>query len=339
MEKVEGIFQKNVLKKQSNLSLNIKNELISVLLNESEAINYVANNLPDESEILVQKIINASGRIVFSGMGKSGHVGKKLVATFVSLGIPSIFLHPAEALHGDIGLIQPGDFLIALSKSGTGSELEIIISVLHSQNIKSCLICCGEGKLSSLVDMRVVLPFKKEACELNLAPTSSSTLMMAFGDALAVVVSKINNFTKNDFARFHPAGALGKRLLLTINSFMYSGKSLPLVNQNDSFIDLVLKITSKKLGTGIVTDDQQNLLGIITDGDLRRACAEGKKVFDNTAGDIMHENPKTIQAGSLALHALKIMEDFNITSLVVLQGQKVVGLVHIHDLVKAGIKE
>lgn len=337
MQKVNS-SQKTNLPTIIVVPINIKQELISVLFQEAEAINFSAKSLPQESAILVQKILQITGRVVFSGMGKSGHVGKKLVATFVSLGIPSIFLHPAEALHGDIGLVQKGDFLIALSKSGTGSELETIISVLHSQNIQSSLICCNKGKLANLVDIVVALPFKKEACVLNLAPTSSSTLMMAFGDAVAIVVSKINGFTKHDFARFHPAGALGKRLLLTVNAFMHT-KSLPFVNQNDSFIDLVLKITSKKLGVGIVVDDEQHLLGIITDGDLRRACMSGKKVFDVLAKDIMHENPKTIQSGVLALEALKVMEDFNITTLLVQDNKKIVGLVHIHDLVKAGIKE
>ena len=331
-------MQKVEPSKKESFIFNIKQELISVLSQESDSINYVVKNFPNEAEILVEKIIKTSGRIIFSGMGKSGHVGKKLVATFVSLGIPASFLHPAEALHGDLGLVQKGDFFVALSKSGTGSELETIISVLNSQNIQSSLICCSKGKLANLVDIVVELVFKKEACSLNLAPTSSSTLMMAFGDALAVCVSKLKGFTKNDFACFHPAGALGKRLLLNVNAFMYT-KSLPFIDQNDSFIDLVLKITSQKMGTGIVVDEHQKLLGIITDGDLRRACTEGEKVFDKKAKDIMHKNPKTVQSGVLALDALKIMEEYNITSLIVQKDQNVVGLVHIHDLVKAGIKE
>jgi len=330
-------FKKNPI--AINFSNNIKQELIQVLSREANAINYLVANFPDEAEQLAKKIVQTSGKLVLSGMGKSGHIAKKLVATFSSTGTPSFFLHPAEALHGDLGMVQPGDFFIAFSKSGTGKEFEQILPILKSQGIQSCLICCNRGCLSFLTDLVVVLPFQKEACSLNLAPTSSSTLMMAFGDALAIVISKLIGFTKTDFARFHPAGALGKRLLLTINSFMFSKDDLPLLNKNDLFAELLFTVTSKKLGTGIVVDEDKKLLGIITDGDLRRACAVGEKVFSKTAQDIMHKSPKTAPLNSLAFDALKIMEDFNITSLVVLDGEKVVGLVHIHDLVKAGIKE
>ena len=317
---------------------NITKDLISILCKEVESIKYLIENFPPSATELVEKILQTKGRVVFSGIGKSGIVCKKLVATFSSIGTPSLFLHPSEALHGDLGMVQPNDFFIAISKSGTGKELEQIIPILKSQGNVICLISCANAKLCKMVNLSVILPFKKEACELNLAPTSSSTLCMAFGDAIAVVVSKLKGFDKNDFAKFHPAGALGKRLLLKVNSLMYNQENLPFINPETNFNDLLLTITSKKLGTGIVVNQNKKLLGIITDGDLRRACKLGPELFEKKAKDIMTINPKTTSANILAYDALKVMEQFNITSLVVTQEDKtVVGLIHIHDLVKAGI--
>ncbi|MBU1007990.1 KpsF/GutQ family sugar-phosphate isomerase [Candidatus Dependentiae bacterium] len=326
--------------------VTIKNDLISVLEKEMQALLAAAQQLPDEGVSLVQEILRVRGRVVFSGMGKSGHIGRKLVATFSSMGTPSIFLHPSEALHGDLGMVRPDDLFIALSKSGTGTELTQVIDALRAQGNKTALICCRRGALSFLVDLSVCLPFDREACELNLAPTSSSTLMIAFGDAVAVAVSKAKGFEKNDFARAHPAGALGKQLLSTVQSFMYGKNELPLVQKESSFQDVIVKATAKKLGLVIVVDSLDNfdnidgcekLLGIITDGDLRRACKLGPELFEKRAHEIMTHNPKTVAAGVKAYAALEIMEEFNITSLVVTDKDRVVGIVHLHDLVKAGI--
>jgi len=333
---------------------NIKRDLIQILSNEAEAINYLIENFPTSAQLLVETILQTKGRVVFCGMGKSGFVARKLVATFSSLGIVSLFLHPAEALHGDLGMVGSEDLFIAISKSGTGIELEQIIPLLRSQGNKTVLICCANGILSKQVDLTVALPFKKEACDLNLAPTSSSTLCMAFGDALAVVVSKLKGFGKNDFAKFHPAGALGKRLLLKVSCVMHKEDELPFINFDTKFEDLLLTITSKKLGVGIVVDEDKKLLGVVTDGDLRRVCEHGPQIFNKKASEIMTPKPKTITEDILAYDALKIMEEFNITSLVVTQrvvtqrvvtqlvvmqqdDGKVVGLVHIHDLLKSGL--
>ena len=316
----------------------IKQELISVLQNESKSIDTVARNLPDTAITLVKMMLNTTGRIVFSGMGKSGFVARKLVATCSSTGKASLFLHPSEALHGDLGMVQQDDLFIAISKSGTGTELEQIVPILKATGNKTCLICCNKGVLNSVVDLSVCLPFEKEACALNLVPTSSSTITMAFGDALAITVSKLLGFGKNDFARNHPSGALGKRLLLTVNSLMNNDETLPLISPETSFKETILLITKKKLGIGIIVDQNKTLLGIITDGDLRRAYEFGPKLFEKTAVDIMTMNPKTISENILAFDALKIMEDFNITSLVVTKQNIVVGLLHIHDLIKSGIR-
>ena len=323
--------------------LSIKQAISSVILQESQALTAVASNIPETASILVNKILENTGKIVFSGIGKSGLVAHKLAATFSSLGIPSIFLHACDALHGDLGVIQQNDILIALSKSGTGTELENIFASLdNNKNFTknyTVLICCNSGNLCNLVDLVVKLPLEREACPLNLAPTSSSTLMMAFGDALAVVVSSMHNFDKNCFARVHPAGALGKRLILTVNYFMSSGQNLPVVKKDSNFSEILYIISSKKLGIGVVVDDKNNLCGIVTDGDLRRACDKfGPDVFNKKAIEIMTLNPKTVNIDALAYEALEIMENFNITSLVVVNGKAAVGVIHIHDLIKAGIK-
>ncbi|MBD3231658.1 KpsF/GutQ family sugar-phosphate isomerase [Candidatus Dependentiae bacterium] len=316
----------------------IKFELIKILSEEKNSIEYLIQNFPNEAIILVEKILRTKGKLVFCGMGKSGLIARKLVATFSSIGTPSFFLHPSEALHGDLGMIQENDFFIAISKSGTGIELEQIIPILKSQNNQTCLISCKKGILNNLVDLNIVLPFKKEACELNLAPTSSSTLSMAFGDAIAIVVGKLKGFNKNDFARFHPAGALGKKLLLKVSALMHKVNQLPLIKPNTNFQDLIFTITQKKLGVGIVVDNKIRLLGIITDGDLRRACKFGPKIFNKTATEICTFHTKTISADLLAYDALKVMEDYNITSLIVTKKDNtVIGLIHIHDIIKAGI--
>jgi len=298
----------------------------------------VINQLPKTAIELVKIILHTSGKIVFSGIGKSGFIARKLAATFSSMGKASLFLHPTETLHGDLGMVQPGDLYIILSKSATGSEFEQIIPLLKNMGNITAIICCGKGTLFELVDLAVLLPFEKEACELNLAPTASSTLMLAFGDALAITVAMLSGFKKQDFARLHPAGALGRNLFLTVKSLMHPKDKLPLIDIHASFQEIILTINSKKLGVGIVTTpDKNKLIGIITDGDLRRACNIGPLVFQKEAADLMTLNPKTISSDLLAVNALEIMETHNITCLVIAEKDTILGLIHIHDLVRAGI--
>ncbi len=328
--------QQNKFAVRGAAKLDVKQAIRDVILQESSALSIAAENLPDTALALVDKILASTGKIVFSGIGKSGLVGQKLAATFSSLGIPSIFLHSCDALHGDLGVIQPLDIFIALSKSGTGEELENILAFLHNNKNFTALICCNKGELCNKVNLVIQLPLEREACFLNLAPTSSSTVMMAFGDALAVVISSLRNFDKKCFARFHPSGVLGKRLLLTVRHFMHSGQVLPIIQHGANFSEIIFTISAKKLGLGVVVGEDNSVLGIITDGDLRRAC--GPDVFTKKATEIMTENPKTIQSDELAFNALNIMESFNITNLIVANGKSVVGIIHIHDLIKAGIK-
>jgi arabinose-5-phosphate isomerase len=315
----------------------LQESLCAVLHAEADAILSIINNFPPQAVLLVERILKANGKIIFSGVGKSGLVAQKLAATHSSLGIPSFSLHPSDALHGDLGAVQTGDVFIALSKSATGEEFNQILPILTSRGITTCLMCCKHGALSNKADIVITLPVEREACPLNLAPTSSSTAMMAFGDAVAVVVSNLKGFGEHDFARNHPAGALGKRLLLTVSSIMHKDEALPLILPTTPFKDVLVTITSKKRGLGIVIDEHGSLCGIITDGDLRRACECGTKVFDTCALDIATKHPKFIAPNALAYTALRMMEEYNITSLVVVEHEKVVGLVHIHDLIKAGL--
>lgn len=317
---------------------SIKQDFTSVLQQEAESLLNLSMQLPDHLELLIEKIINTRGKIIFSGCGKSGIVARKLAATFSSLGIPALFLHPTEALHGDLGIIQKQDSFIALSKSGNIVDLDPVFSFLHNQQIHITLICCASGISIDKVNLVIRLRFNQEACALNLAPTSSSTLMMAFGDALAVTISKMKGFTKNDYARLHPAGTLGKKLLYTVKDLMHTYTNLPLINLETPFKDLLFTISSKKLGAGIVIDIDQKLLGVITDGDLRRACNEGPSVFTKTAGDIMVTKPKITTKNTLAIDALAYMELHAITSLIVLEEERVIGLIHIHDIIKAGLQ-
>jgi arabinose-5-phosphate isomerase len=309
-----------------------------VLGQEAESLNRLAHAIPSSTQILLEKIIANKGKVIFSGLGKSWLVAQKLAATFCGVGIPSFGLHGCDSLHGDLGVVQPQDLIIVLSKSANGIEFEYLFSSLRLQGNFTALICCCKGPLCNYADLVVQLPFDREACKFNLAPTSSSTITMAFGDALAIAASQRRGFTKLDFARYHPAGALGRRLLLTVDTLMHKGEALPFVGQDTLFTDLMYTISSKKLGVGIVVDEQQVLKGIITDGDLRRACEKGPSVFERRAIEFMSVNPKTIEPRAMAIQALEVMETYNITSLVVVDRGTIVGLIHIHDLIKAGIK-
>lgn len=339
LEKSKLSSIKNIPEKKYSINFTeIQESLISVLKQEASSILNVANNFPLQAITLVEKILQCHGHIVFSGIGKSGFIARKIVATFSSMGIPSIFLHPAEALHGDLGTIKPNDLFIAISKSGGGDELQQIVPILSSHGNKTVLICCKTGTLNKYFDLVITLPFKKEACELNLAPTSSSTLMLAFGDALAITSSKQRGFSKNDFSKYHPAGILGKNLTLKVQSLMHTDDALPLVLEDALFKDTLITITQKKLGVAIVINNNKKLVGIITDGDLRRACNTGKEVFGEKASHIMTPNPKTIPPNFLAYDALIKMENTKITSLIILENENIAGIIHIHDLLNAGIR-
>lgn len=313
-------------------------ELQAVLTSELAALQKLCAHLPTNAELIIHQLLATTGKIIFSGLGKSGLVARKLAATFSGLGTPALFLHPTDALHGDLGVIQPNDLFIALSKSGTGSELSYIFSYLKQHQIPSVLICCSLGHLARQAQLVIQLPYVSEACHLALAPSSSSTMMLAFGDALAIVTSRLKQFTESDFAQVHAGGSLGRQLLLTVSDLMHTGVDLPLLPPDASFQDVILTISKKKLGSCIIITPDEKLLGIVTDGDLRRACNHyGAELFNHPAQIFMTTNPKIISPSTRALEALEQMSAYGISSLVVIEHEKVVGFIHLHDLVKAGL--
>lgn len=303
-----------------------------VLRIESAALSQFADALDDSFAQAVQILLATRGRIVISGMGKSGHVARKMAATFASTGAPAQFVHPGEASHGDLGMVTPADSLIVLSNSGETPELTDIIA--HSRRFKIPLIGVAKKPDSTLVrqsDVAILLPDAAEACPNGLAPTTSTTLTLALGDALAVALMKQRDFSPENFRVFHPGGKLGARLV-KVGDLMHSGEEMPLVTRDTPMSDTLLTITQKGFGSAGVIEDG-TLIGVITDGDLRRNMTG---LLDRTAGDVMSADPKTIETGELAEAALAEMSG-RVTTLFVTADGAPVGIVHIHDLLRAGV--
>jgi arabinose-5-phosphate isomerase len=309
-----------------------------VLAIEEQSLQAVQERLGDEFYRAVRIIGDCKGRVVFTGMGKSGHICRKIAATFASTGTPAFFLHPAEGGHGDLGMLLKGDALVVVSYSGETEELVRLLPAVKRLGIP---IVCMTGKAVSTMAKRadVVLDIsvKEEACPLGLAPTASTTVTMALGDAMAVALLEIRGFTEEDFALFHPGGSLGKRLL-TVSDIMHTGEEIPVVSPATMMKDALFEITSKKLGFTTVLGEGGSLLGIITDGDLRRLMEREKDPLSFEAGEVMIRNPKVVGQDALAAKALQIMESHAITSLVVLdEEEKVKGVLHMHDILRAGV--
>lgn len=307
---------------------------------ESNAVNDLYESINGDFAEAVKLIFNSKGRVVFTGMGKSGIIARKIVATLNSTGTPAIYLHPTDAVHGDLGMVRKEDIVILISKSGNTEELLPLVIML--KRLKVTLIgMLGQKKSQIGKECNVILEIKikEEACPHDLAPTSSTTATLVLGDALAIALLEMRGFTAEDFALLHPGGSLGKRLSLKITEIMYKGEDVPSVKLNAPIKDTILEITSKRLGTTCVVDDNGNLVGIITDGDLRRQLEKSMDIKDLQAKDLMTINPKTIEQDYLASFALQQMENYNITSLIVVDGnKKPVGILHLHDLVKLGLK-
>lgn len=309
-----------------------------VLAIEEQSLYAVQERLGDEFYRAVRIIADCKGRVVFTGMGKSGHICRKIAATFASTGTPAFFLHPAEGVHGDLGMLIKGDALVVVSYSGETEELVRLLPAVKRLGVP---IVCMTGKSASTMGKRadVVLDIsvKEEACPLGLAPTASTTVTMALGDAMAVALLEIRGFTEEDFAFFHPGGSIGKRLL-TVSDIMHTGEEIPKVSSGTKMKEALFEITSKKLGFTTVLGNDGTLLGIITDGDLRRLMEKEGDFLSFEAGEIMVKNPKVIGPEALAAKALQIMESHAITSLVVLdEDEKVRGVLHMHDILRAGI--
>lgn len=311
-----------------------------VLKIEADAISALIDRVDDNLVKAIDIIYSCKGRIVVTGMGKSGLIGKKIAATFASTGTPALFLHPAEGGHGDLGMITKSDVVIAISNSGETDEIIQILPALERLTIK--LISLTGNTMSTLAkasDVVIDVSVKEEACPMGLVPTASTTAVLAMGDALAVTLLNKRGFKEEDFAFFHPGGSLGRRLLLTAGELMHTGTSIPSVNSKAPMKEAIIEISSKRLGMTAVVDSTYKLQGIITDGDLRRGLEKwGEKLFPLKAENIMTLNPKTITKDILAVKAISIMEKHSITSLIVLGADgKIEGVVHLHDLLKSGI--
>ena len=309
---------------------------------EAAALLAARANLGDASggfARAVGAVLNCRGRVVVMGMGKSGHVGRKIAATLASTGTPAMFVHPAEASHGDLGMVTEHDVVMAISNSGESDELNVILPVLKRLRVPLIALTGTPGStLGQHADMVIESTVAQEACPLNLAPTASTTTQLALGDALAVALLDARGFREEDFARSHPGGALGRKLLLHVRDLMRSGDALPRVGPDASFTAMLREMTGKGLGlTAIVGDDAQ-VLGIFTDGDLRRLIERGADLRALIARDVMHPNPRRIRAEALAVEAADLMEQHRITSvLVVDDGQRLVGTLNSNDLMRAKV--
>ena len=288
---------------------------------------------------VVQMMLDVRGRIVVMGMGKSGHVGRKIAATLSATGTPAMFVHPAEASHGDLGMIKKVDLVLAISNSGESAELTAILPVL--KRMGAPLVAMSGQANSTLgrhADVFLDCSVEKEACPLNLAPTASTTAQLAMGDALAVALLDARGFKAEDFARSHPGGSLGRRLLTHVRDVMRSGSELPRVQAHDDFFTLMREMSAKNLGAAIIVDANNHVLGIFTDGDLRRRLEQGADLRQASAQDLMHPRPRTIAPHVLATQAAQMMEQHGITSVVVVDGANTLGgLVHIRDLMLAKV--
>ncbi len=307
---------------------------------ESEAVKNLIEAVDDNFAKAIEHILNSNGRVVFTGMGKSGLIARKIVATLNSTGTASIFMHPTDALHGDLGMVRSEDTVILISKSGSTEELLNLLPLFKRIGV-TIIGMLGEldSKLADECDLILNVSVKEEACPHDLAPTSSTTTALVMGDALAISLLEMRGFTPEDFAFLHPGGSLGKRLSLKISEIMINGKDFPCVNQKTSLKDSILEITSKRLGVTCVVNDEGFLAGIITDGDLRRLLEKSLDLRNLVASDVMTRKPKTITKELLASFALQQMEQYNITSLIVIDKDKrPEGVVHLHDLVKLGLQ-
>ena len=287
----------------------------------------------------VQAMLTCRGRVVVMGMGKSGHVGRKIAATLASTGTPAFFVHPAEASHGDLGMVQPGDVVLALSNSGESDELAAILPALRRLGVTLVAMTGrADSTLATHADHVVSSAVDQEACPLNLAPTASTTAQMALGDALAVALLDARGFAEEDFARSHPGGALGRRLLVHVADLMRRGDALPRVRPDTPFVALMAQMSAKGLGAAVVVDADDRVLGIFTDGDLRRLVERGDDLRALRAGDVMHRQPRTIRAHELAAQAAERMEMHRITSLVVADdANRLQGMVTVGDLMRAKV--
>ncbi|HOP85199.1 MAG TPA: KpsF/GutQ family sugar-phosphate isomerase [Syntrophorhabdaceae bacterium] len=311
-----------------------------VLKKEASAVLKVMDELGEEFEKVVEILHKCSGRVVFMGIGKSGLICKKIASTMSSIGTPSMFLHPADSLHGDIGMLQRDDAVVIVSNSGETEEIIKVIPWIKRMGLPIIVITGNKESTIAKEGDVVLCVIVEEACPYNLIPTSSTTATLALGDAIAMAIMEKKRFKLEDFANLHPGGAIGRKLFTKVEDLMHTGDEIPRVYEDTNMKYVILEMTSKRLGVTGVFNKNEELIGVITDGDLRRAIEKYDNILTKIASDVMTKNPKTIKKDRLATHALKKMEDFSITSLFVLENEddfRPVGIIHIHDLLKAKI--
>ncbi|MDA8389910.1 MAG: KpsF/GutQ family sugar-phosphate isomerase [Gammaproteobacteria bacterium] len=306
---------------------------------EANALTKLAAGLDLAFAAACQLLLACRGRVVVVGMGKSGHIGGKIAATLASTGTPAFFVHPGEASHGDLGMITPDDVVLAISHSGETAEILTILPIIKRMGVRLLAMTgTADSSLGRQADVHLPVAVDQEACPLNLAPTSSTTAALAMGDALAIALLESRGFTPEDFARSHPGGRLGRRLLVYVADIMHTGERIPLVGENASLRETLIEMSSKGLGMTGVVDRECRLRGIFTDGDLRRALNRGVDVYNVTVDEVMTRQPKTTAPGHLAAEVVPLLRQHNISGLFVIDDtQQVVGALHMHDLLRAGV--
>ena len=310
----------------------------AVLEIEREGLAQLDQYINQDFSLACKKLFHCAGKVVVMGMGKSGHIGRKMAATFASTGTSSFFVHPGEAAHGDLGMVTPHDVVIALSNSGESNEILALIPVLKRLQVPLiCMTSRPESSMGRAADIHLCVKVPKEACPLGLAPTSSTTAALVMGDALAVALLEARGFTPEDFALSHPGGALGRKLLLRVNDIMHTGDEIPRVTKEASLRDALLEITRKNLGMTVICDEQMKIEGVFTDGDLRRVFDMGVDVRTLGIADVMTPGGIRVRSGILAVEVLNLMQSRHITAVMVADGDQLLGVVHMHDLLRAGV--
>jgi arabinose-5-phosphate isomerase len=319
-----------------NYDKNILETAKSTILTESDAIRNLVNLLDKDFENTVRSILRSNGRVILTGIGKSAIIANKIVATLNSTGTPAIFMHAADAIHGDLGNIQKDDFVICISKSGNTPEIKVLIPLIKKYGNKIAAITGNkESFLGQNVDFVLNSYVEKEACPNNLAPTSSTTAQLVIGDALAICLLNLNDFSSKDFARYHPGGSLGKKLYLRVDE-LAEANEVPSVQKDTPIKDVIIEISKKRLGTTAVIENEL-IIGIITDGDIRRMLENNSNIHQLTAKDIMGRTPIILDGNTMAIKALDIMRKNDITQILIIKNDKYIGVVHFHDLIKEGI--
>lgn len=318
------------------LAKNIQKIAKDALINEARAIRQLESYIDDQFEACVHEIFNGKGRVVVTGIGKSAIVANKIVATLNSTGTPALFMHAADAIHGDLGMVQREDIVLCLSKSGNTPEIKVLVPLLKRTGSRLvALVSNMDSYLARQADFVLNATIDEEACPNNLAPTTSTTAHMALGDALAICLLALREFTSEDFARYHPGGSLGKQLYLRVDDIIPQNE-LPVVTPQTPLREAILEISSKRLGCAVVTGPEGDLEGIITDGDLRRAFERGASM-ETLAREVMGGRPRTVKLGDYAVKALSMMQNNSISQVVVTEDNKPRGIVHLHDLLREGI--